>query len=415
MSLTSKPLWRSITRIAGIWLLFIAACYATLESLFFCCTSFLFPYAARVDLGFGIYPLLQTSKSSTAPEHYTAIFGDSYAFGTGDWFLMEQGKSNALFNTAQLLHQATGQDLIAFGIPGSSNLCGWIEDPTASLHYINVGWRHQLTAPDNILLFFYEGNDILENHIDLTARYLANGHDMTKLADSAYFSHFIDEEMLGKSAIIRKADNADWDEELYFFKLASNISQHVLDRDGSQQQIREAIAALQKNPPKRDKNIARIAGKPHLLPDELGAPPVDMSEADIHNALRFLNSIAAYVRQQYPQATMHIIYIPAPATSYELLSEQLQVYGHADTTFPKQTINEMSNFLCEEVKNIADSNGIGFLDTRASMRRAGAQQELHGIADIGHLNEAGYRVLASAIQPLLTKGSAQHTGCEPIR
>lgn len=397
---TPAALFKSSIPLLCVWVAILGVAYLVLESLFFCCTSYLFPYYSRVNLGFGIYPLLQTSKSSVAPQKYTAIFGDSYAFGEGDWFLEVQQKSNPVFNTTHLLHNETGKDFISFGIPGSGNLCGWIEDPMSSMNYINAGYRYHLPDPENIILYFYEGNDIDESLGEFQSRYIERHFDPAKLGDPDYFAKFINEEILDRNQINLKSRNMDIAENLYFFKQVTNTIHNTLDNDGTQKRIMDALEELKVNPPKKQKNLAKIAGAEVFLPDGLGVPPIRSPAIEIDQSLAFIDQIVRYTRKKFSNSTLMMVYIPSPALSYDIISDNIDIYQNPENqTFKKKAIFELSNTLCQRMQSIAEKNGIAFLDARSAIHSEGQNKILHGIGDTGHFNENGYRALANAIKP----------------
>lgn len=392
----------TLSRLIAAWSAVLCVVWLALEATFFCCSAFMFPYAARLNLGFGVYPLLQTSKSSTTPAHYTAIFGDSYAFGEGDWFLQVQQQHNPAFNVTHLLHASTGRDFISFGVPGSSNLSGWIDAPTGSLNYINASWRHPLSLPEHILLYFYEGNDIAENYLDLQSRYIINGYKLDQINNHAYFDRFIREVMLPQNSLNQEAQKRPWTNSFYFLSYARIILENALDNDGSQKMINDAIADLYRHPKTYSRNAAHIAGTTVYLPDGLSAPAIDLSAQEREQSMLFLQNITKYVRQQYPQQRMSIIYIPSAAVSYDVTSEFIDIYeNEPDLQYRTTDIASLSNATCTRVQRMAEENHMDFVDVRPSIRAAGQHAVLHGPADTGHFNRAGFEALSAALDDFL--------------
>jgi hypothetical protein len=48
---------------------------------------------------------------------------------------------------------------------------------------------------------------------------------------------------------------------------------------------------------------------------------------------------------------------------------------------------------------VAIAQGIGFIDTRPTLRAAASATPLHGPRDCNHLNESGYRALGTYLAP----------------
>lgn len=374
----------------------LLACWILLESLFFCCVANLFPYAARLNLGFGPYVLLQQSKAATEPRDYIAIFGDSYAFGAGDWFMQSQQQRHPRFHVTHVLHEQLGRDIVTFGIPGSSNVCGFLEDPISAMTYINATWRYSIDPPDDILLFFYEGNDISDNWLDIQARYLANGYRVEQMADHAYFNQFVEQEMLAKNTIGQRGRQMPWYENLFFSRFAALL---IRGNEGMRAQ-REAIAALQPAAAGKTNQIL-IDGKTVPIPDGISAPPIEMPTETFETSVQFLASVVGNVRTRFPTARISLVYLPAVSTTYRFTSPVINFYQQSADHHTPASLLTFSDGLCQRVRGIAEQNGIGFDDARAPIAAAGRQQILHGPLDWSHFNEAGYRALAGDLADFL--------------
>jgi lysophospholipase L1-like esterase len=384
-------------KLLSAWAVVAAALWLLLESLFFCCIANLFPYAARVSFGFGIYPLLQTSKDAVEPADYIAIFGDSLGFGVGDHFHNTQHEARPAFNVAHHLHDRLQRDVISYAIPASSNLCSWVEDPVASMNYINALWFHQIPQPAEILLYFYEGNDVQDNYRDLQDRYLVNGYLPEKMGDPAYFDSFIRTEMLAKNqinlkaALLRPQDN---------FMLASYLV-NVLDEKRRREEAMAYIRTLKPIQPGTT-NQALVNGTTVAMPDSLQAPPIEIASIEVEQSLAFLQAITRHVRQRYAGIPISIIYIPSTISSYRMAGETINIYNpDAQVFFSRKLATEMSNRLCNAVQRMANDNGMGFVDSRPAFLAASQHAFLHGPLDWNHPNQAGYAALADAITTFL--------------
>jgi hypothetical protein len=383
---------KKTVKIGTAWFAVFTVLYFVLETSFFCCSSYLFPYAARVGAGFGIYPLLQTSKAGVVPENYTAIFGDSYGFGEGDYFLERQLDINPKFNTTHFLREKIGGDFVSFAIPGSSNLTGWIEDPISSMNYINATFFHHIESPEKILLFFYEGNDVQENYTDLQERYIVNGYDINKLSDSEYFSNFIQNGLLNTNQINIKSRSMSFKDNIFFFDYAFN----AIKKREEFAEAKEYIKNL-KNPPKSI-NVAVINNIPVLLPDGLSAPPIEMTESEAGRSLVFLNAIARYVRWKYKDSELDVIYIPSMLVSYRFSSDKVNFYNPGyQNIVDSSKVYRSSNDLCKKIQLISEKNNMNFYDTRPGIFKMGQVKMLHGPFDINHFNLDGYKVLSDEI------------------
>ncbi|HRF87878.1 MAG TPA: SGNH/GDSL hydrolase family protein, partial [Pseudomonadales bacterium] len=110
-----------------------------------------------------LHPLLQASKKNIFPSHYIALFGDSYAAGMGDWATEAMNKPMARYSSADLLHEATGMDVVSFGSAGAGSVRGIVTEPVTQLTYLRKYINVQLESPEWVLIYFYEGNDLYDN------------------------------------------------------------------------------------------------------------------------------------------------------------------------------------------------------------------------------------------------------------
>jgi hypothetical protein len=138
------------------------------------------PLKLHVYLPREIRVLAQPSKRSTIPRDYIALVGDSYAYGYGDWLLETDGRFNRGFHSADVIHRATGRDVITFGAAGAGSLTGLVSAPIGRLRYLQASWLYVLAEPSVIVVYFYSGNDFDDNLTDLQLRFHPNspGNDV---------------------------------------------------------------------------------------------------------------------------------------------------------------------------------------------------------------------------------------------
>jgi hypothetical protein len=138
--------------------------------------AYLAPLSVRAWLPAPMYVLGQRSKAGLLPGDYVLVLGDSYAEGQGDWFdsVWKQG-GNPPFQTTHVLHELTKRDVITLGRGGADNVASIVF--IASKRFASLK-RAGLGEPSDVLLYFYEGNDISDNlraahrYMDLEGRAL---------------------------------------------------------------------------------------------------------------------------------------------------------------------------------------------------------------------------------------------------
>jgi len=141
--------------------------------------EWLFPFfLTKIPLKFygyldrALLTLVQSSKNSVVPKDYIAILGDSYAAGLGEW-LNEEIKTNSLSNpdygAAHILYNKLKRDVVNFGSGGTGSIEGLVSLPIVQLKSINSYSAFNLEKPNQILAFFFEGNDLEDNLRDWSA------------------------------------------------------------------------------------------------------------------------------------------------------------------------------------------------------------------------------------------------------
>ena len=104
----------------------------------------------------------QTSKAGTVPRDYIALLGDSYAEGQGDGLLAANGDRAKFQHSAHVLHRLTGRDVVSLGIGGAGSVQAMVRQPARILNG-NCFLYPRLDPPRQIVVYFYEGNDLDEN------------------------------------------------------------------------------------------------------------------------------------------------------------------------------------------------------------------------------------------------------------
>lgn len=120
--------------------------WAVVESAFPQLVRFI-PLSLQQNLPPSVRLLAQSSKRGLVPRDYTALLGDSYAEGEGDWRLGIDGGSNPPFHSAHLLRDGGLGDVISFGRSGAGSLSGIALIPLGSEAYLEALGRFAPMAP----------------------------------------------------------------------------------------------------------------------------------------------------------------------------------------------------------------------------------------------------------------------------
>lgn len=401
---------KKLLGMVGSWLGVLLLCYAGLEFTFYTWAPRLFTLAALLQHSpMDMQPLLQTSRASVDPApDYLALFGDSYAFGQGDWLYAVQQQRQPDYQATHVLHRTLQRDVVSFGRPASSSLKAYLEYPLGTLAY----WRslpgHRLPDPSTIVLYFYEGNDVMDNWQEYQVRFLGKGYPADALGDRAVFARFVANDVLASP------DTAPTARLLPLATFGYSVWHHAWQ----QWQARHAPAGKPFfKPQPRETNRVQLAGADAFLPDRLQVPPVALTADERRVSLQVLAQTLAQLQQAFPRASIGMVYVPAVATPYRIVAETVHVYDdQRGKAYPAASLLPMSDETCSAVAQIAQSAGISFRDTRPAFRAAAAQQWLHGPEDWQHFNEAGYRLLAGEIISLLQamERQAPPAGCSRL-
>jgi hypothetical protein len=334
--------------------------------------------------------LAQSSKRSTIPRDYIALVGDSYAQGYGDWLLDSNPKRNAPFHSAHVLHRATGRDVITFGASGAGSLTGLVAAPIGQLRYLDASWLYAVERPRVIVVYFYAGNDFNNNLSDLKQRFYPNfaGRDVR---DPRVFRRFLTAVVLG--------GNASWVEGERGLSLTSRL---FLLRTLGSVWLRPPAAARE---PWSVGEINRVivGGRPVAVPDALQSPGLELDDTEVALAAYVFEEALRYLQAHFPAARVRIAYIPSPLECYELASPQvdIQTYEGRRARYRIEELDRHHGIAVTTVRQIAERNGMAFVDATPHLRAVTRDRLVHGPRDWKHLNRAGYEALARAVLTVL--------------
>ena len=289
----------------------------------------------------------QTSKAGTVPRDYIALLGNSYAEGQGDGLLAANGDRAKFQHSAHELNRLTGRDVVSLGIGGAGSVQAMVRQPARILNG-NCFLYPRLDPPRQIVVYFYEGNDLEEN-----------GYIVGRVA--------------GEGAVTRET-----------------MARHVGDRYGALPRLRcftdlgetmfkmghflitntESFETLRK-PSARNKVLA--GGAAHAAP-ALQKPPAERDARALEASFTVFDVSLDWLRQHF-SAPVTVVYLPSPAAIYRHADASVDVY----TRWPLNEVQAMSaadiyaasQRTCEEIRELTLARGARFIDMRPALRAAG--------------------------------------------
>ena len=385
--------------------------------------EWLFPFfLTKIPLKFygyldrALLTLVQSSKNSVVPKDYIAILGDSYAAGLGEW-LNEEIKTNSLSNpdygAAHILYNKLKRDVVNFGSGGTGSIEGLVSLPIVQLKSINSYSAFNLEKPNQILAFFFEGNDLEDNLRDLE-RFYKPKYDMKKIYETKYFQEFLKNEIVENHPLIRNVTvfdnlsfssflgkgllnlfNKFWTEEDYYEKnwQILKIKEKLYQLD-----LKKAVHTH----PAHLINIASVDNKKWVFNKRNMGASLELSGEEISLGVYVFEQSLEFMRKYFEDSKISIIYIPSTLSSYQLLTleesglKKLKGF-RSDYNLRLHTIKKRSKFICNKIEEIATKYNFGFLDAGKYIRRVTKKEILHGSVDQDHFNKKGYYVLSDGI------------------
>ena len=305
------------------------------------------------------YPdINQKNKSKVSENVY--LVGDSYAEGSGDSFL----ENEYHYSIGHYLHEAIPERIqLHLAANSGSDLPKQLDLLNKYLQGdLSPLSRHQSEeAPNNFILFFYEGND------------LENVAISKKLAFHQPIKAF-----LRKNAPIFHAINL----------IATNAKQTATSLFRN--------SASDSNTTKSYTNEVCIGNQNQCrtLPPMQSAS-AGLSQIQMDSAITYTAKEIDRFKSKHKQSSYCFIYIPSPATIYEPNTFFYENYfGSTPLKTSGKLNSEKSSLMRSELKREIVRLGIPFYDATDTLKTLADKKFIHGQLDPSHFNADGYKILA---------------------
>lgn len=334
----------------------------------------------HVPKPFGI--LCQSSKAGTLPRDWIALFGDSYAQGSGDWLTGADPWRNPPFHSAHLIREALGADVVSFGAGGAGSVDGLVKVPLTALAALRA--RFDIADPRLILAYFYEGNDLEDNMGRLR-------REKGLLRDGRLDAEAFDE-FLGRS-LRSDPDTAPSGAFLatrFTIELVRNIEARLRGRESEEPQ---------RSPPEYGVyNKAAVGGVEVDLPRYLQGPALGLLDPETDLAIEVFEQSLRFLRSRLRAPLITVVYVPSVLSCYDLRGTvSPRASRRRLALYPAERVRERSDQVAARVAAAAARSGAGFIDTREAVRAAATRAVLHGPRDWKHFNRRGYEAFSAAV------------------
>ncbi|MCG3205902.1 MAG: hypothetical protein KCHDKBKB_02626 [Elusimicrobia bacterium] len=356
------------------------------------------PLRAQWNIEPNFRPLSQISKREIIPREYIAILGDSNAEGMGDWYIEADQSRNGPFHSANILHERTGRDVIALGSSGAAPQRYLLGNLPAFYRYINRLMGMKMAAPQDIIVYFFEGNDFSDSLRDLRKRF-SPSLDEKMIYDEIVFNKYLREVAQKKDLRYNRASNFHL---VYNLQAANFIGRAFINfykylKDGPRFP----------SDPERVGRVNKIIVNGHIrpIPDGMLSPGLDMTDTQRRIGAHVFKSCLALLKSEFPNARFGIVYVPSPSTVYEWHSKMIiiQAYETIKIDYPTGNIPVASEKIFNLIEQVAKDLNVPLVDTRPRLSQLAKTQFVHGPYDWKHLNRAGQEALAEDVIELLEK------------
>ena len=359
------------------------------------------PLPFYLGLGKDYKILGQYHKKSVIPVDYIAIVGDSHALGSGDWYLQVVKKHKLTqgdYHSAHILYNKTGRDVLSFGALGSGSLRGLVLKPISYFKHFNLLRDFELKQPKEILVYFFEGNDLSDNLMDIYSHYRDN-YDMARLYDHEYFKTFIEKEILSTDRIYRgEVPYKNW---LFSRFLVESVGDNIYN------EIKRGIKKFKQVSPNfsgkvspTNSDIAKVGGKELPIPHSTQQPALNLNEEQTRQAIYVFEQSLKYMAGFFNESKVTIVYIPSPISVYKWASPTITIVGGTLSPVgvtPVVRVYQRSDEIFEQIKTIAEKYNHPLIDTRPLLRATALKEPVHGPRDWYHPNKKGYEAIAQGI------------------
>ena len=273
----------------------------------------------------------------------------------------------------------------------------------AKKEYSSTLFLPELSPPHEIILLFYEGNDLTDN-----LRYID-----TRYVQGSPLGEFVRSEITRSSDVRRKVDF-----HLPLVRPTYLLAKALILAPFRNGQLEKAAATDPFRLPHSTTNSLIVSNgaltrRTVAVEDRVQGAAVELTRESIDLALNVFFLCLDYLLEHYPNVEITVVYIPSPITIYEwndpvhvktdpvhVKTDPVHVKTLSDPdgiTSNKRLNDTNSSYIRGSISTYMDGKSIDFIDTTEALRAKAELRLLHGLRDWNHFNGEGYEFVSELI------------------
>lgn len=359
----------------------VLVCYVAMEYFIFRVMLPFVPLDVQTKIPELADVLTQRSKAAYLPKDYVALLGDSYAEGLGDWLLQNGSKQKGPFGSAHIVHQLTGRDVVSFGIRTSGSAEALVLRPADAFPASRCSIFPEIERPRQMLIYYYEGNDIEDNF-----KFLLKVNKRYGAADRDAIDRYLSEQYAASSLLRCHVQLAEMT-----FKLTEFLSQYYIT----------GLSVTHCGTWVPAKNHI-VVGEQTMEAPAFEGPAPHIADETIQSAMNVYARALTWLRTHFEGVPITVVYVPAPLSIYRHATDQVAFCSISGAGLIARDVAERHHdLLRDSVKRISTEQGVDFVDATPALRAAAATSVIHGPVDWDHLNKDGYHAFGAFIASLV--------------
>lgn len=314
-------------------------------------------------------------------KNYTAILGDSYAWGQGDEWL----NNNEMYSSLHFLREVDKKNYINFSIPGGRSITSFREFFYRYNQVEKSFFLPKIDKPNKIIFFFYEGNDIIDNYEWFKKLNINNSSIENFVKDEIEnFAYYKNRKFDIYFPIFNTSKKIFYEKLIHHVYLPYVRSNYKIKKNYKETEIIK-------------NNIIFEDNKSLIYEGYVENPGYNLNLNQVDTSLEIFYESIKYFKKKFPKTAVEILYIPSHATIYEWKDNAIIKYENNTYLADKIKKDKYYNHIVDSMINFTIKNDIKFINSTNNLKNISKTIFLHGIVDKNHFSHIGYKILSKTI------------------